>query len=165
MTQLYANPYDTSASGFYFESAEEFRTKYEEHLPTEEYSIEFIDGELEDAELFEAADITAANLDTWFDTLEPMETYDKAGIFFLCGTLGYNLDEALRKQDDVTLYHGPLEEAARELFDDCYANEIPKSLRNYIDYDAFARDCEVGGDMTEFDFGGETWTCTNASCI
>lgn len=41
---------------------------------------------------------------------------------------------------------------AEELFDDCYASEIPENLRSYIDYEAFARDLKF--DYTSVDFGG-----------
>lgn len=40
-------------------------------------------------------------------------------------------------------YHGEWEselDYATDLFDDCYAHEIPESLRYYIDYESFSRD-------------------------
>ncbi|WP_319413866.1 antirestriction protein ArdA [uncultured Cohaesibacter sp.] len=36
--------------------------------------------------------------------------------------------------------HNNFREYAEELFDDCYANEVPEFIQNYIDYDAYARD-------------------------
>ncbi|MFH1495611.1 MAG: antirestriction protein ArdA [Pseudomonadota bacterium] len=54
-------------------------------------------------------------------------------------------------------------EAASELFDDCYVYQIPENIRFYIDYEKFARDCRLGGDMDEFEFGGLIWTCTNSA--
>jgi hypothetical protein len=56
-------------------------------------------------------------------------------------------------------------DAASELFDECYLPEVPEAVRPYIDYDAFANDCRLGGDMCEFRFGGTTYTCTNASGV
>lgn len=53
--------------------------------------------------------------------------------------------------------------AATDLFDDCYAQQIPEGLRMYVDYEAFARDLSFGGDFVEFDYQGETFTCTNAN--
>lgn len=41
---------------------------------------------------------------------------------------------------------------AEELFDDCYAGQIPENLRSYIDYEAFARDLKF--DYTTVDFCG-----------
>jgi hypothetical protein len=73
------------------------------------------------------------------------------------------MDQALEKIDEPSIYEGELKDAAEELFDECYLSDIPESVRNYIDYAAFARDCELGGDMTEFEFAGTTYTCTNAS--
>jgi antirestriction protein len=41
---------------------------------------------------------------------------------------------------------------AEELFDDCYAHDIPEGLRGYIDYESFARDLEF--DYTSVSFRG-----------
>lgn len=38
-------------------------------------------------------------------------------------------------------------------------------LLDLEDYDRFARDCDLGGDMSEFEFNGTTYTCTNAACL
>jgi hypothetical protein len=77
----------------------------------------------------------------------------------------YTLENALTKIDDVILYEGLLADAAEDLFDECYAHDIPENLRFYIDYAKFARDCEIGGDMCEFEFNNTTYTCTNAAGI
>ena len=73
--------------------------------------------------------------------------------------------DALEKIDEVSLFSGRLLEAATDLFDECYAHEIPENLRTYIDYEAFANDCRCNGDMVEFRFAGEDWTCINANGI
>ena len=63
MTQLYAQPYDLSAIGFYFETAEEYTAKadalrndYGE--PVEEFEIQFIDGDDIDSELAKSVGLT-----------------------------------------------------------------------------------------------------------
>lgn len=162
MTTLFANPYDISATGFYFENADEFIEKMESS-GIEEFSIEFIGGD--DAQLFDSCGIHQGNLDTWFEDIEPLEDWQKATLFFLTGIRGYHLSDAMEKIDDVSLYQGELLEAATELFDECYAYQIPENIRFYIDYEKFARDCRLGGDMDEFEFGVHTWTCTNSACI
>ncbi len=42
--------------------------------------------------------------------------------------------------------HDSFLDYATELFDDCYAFEIPENLRYYIDYEKFARDLLYGGE-------------------
>jgi len=59
MINLFARPYDLGATGFFFESAEEFAQKAaalknEAGQPVEEFELQFIDGERLDAELFAA---------------------------------------------------------------------------------------------------------------
>jgi hypothetical protein len=58
-----------------------------------------------------------------------------------------------------------LRDAAEELFDECWLHSVPESIRYYIDYDKFARDCEMGGDLVEFECNNQTYTCTNAAGV
>lgn len=167
-TTLYAQPYNMDANGFYFHSYEEYETKSENLRDrfgnvVEEFEIQFIDGD--DAELFEACGINQSNLSTWFDEIEDKDEHEKIALYFLTGELGYTLDQAMDKVEDVIIFEGDAKEAAEELFDECYAHTIPENLRFYFDMDKFARDLEIGGDFNEFEFNGTTYTCTNASGI
>lgn len=164
MTTLHAQPYDISKTGFYFESLEDYEAKVAASQ-AEEFELQFIDGDNEDAQLFSACGINQANLSTWFDTVEILSDFEKAALYYLCSEVGYRLEDALDKIEDVSLFDGRLIDAAIELFDDCYLSEVPEFARNYIDYDAFARDCEMGGDMREFEFAGSTYTVTNHNAI
>ncbi len=47
------------------------------------------------------------------------------------------------------------EDYAIEMFDECYAHDIPDNLKNYIDYKAFSRDLEM--DYIEIEFRGNTY--------
>ena len=168
MTKLYANPYNIDAAGFYFESADEFTEKSQNLTDRysnllEEFEIDFIDGD--DAALFNACGINQANLSLYFEDIEPLNETDKAALYFLLSDLGYGLPDALEKVYEVSLYEGKLLDAAGELFDECYLHKMPEQIRYYVDYEKFARDCEVGRDMIEFEYSGATYTCTNASEI
>ena len=162
MTTLYANPYDIGAPGFFFEDADEFLERMEA-AAVEEFSIEFIDGDSGDARLFRACGINQGNVGEWFEDIEPKTAHEKAALYFLLDSGICNLAEALNQIDDVCLFQGTLLEAATELFDECYVQDIPERLRCYIDYEAFANDCRCGGDLCEFEFDGQTWACTNAN--
>ena len=170
MTVLHAQPYNLEAAGFYFDDATDYEVKAEGRTdrygcPVEEYEIQFIDGEDADAQLFNVCGINQVTLNLWFDEIEPLDDWQKPALFFLVSQRGYDVRDALQKLDEVTLYEGELLEAATELFDECYAHEIPEKLRFYVDYERFANDCRLGGDMDEFQFDGETYTCTNAACV
>lgn len=166
--KLFAQPLNPDASGFYFESNEDFNEKAPGVRdsfggPIEEFEIQFIDGDQEDCDLFNACKISQADLELWFDKIEPLDTDTKAALFYAVNNIGYSLADALDKVDDgdVKIAEQTLEDAAAELLDDCYS--VPEGLESYIDYEKFAHDCQLGGDMAEFDFAGSTWTCTNAS--
>ena len=165
MTTLHATPYNLDVKGFYFESEDEFITKMEGltdsyGAPVEEFEIQFIDGD--DYKLFEAAGINQATINTWFEEIEPLTDDEKLGVYFLLDQ-GYPLDYALGFHEDTCIQESSLEDAAEQLFDECYAHDIPESLRYYIDYEKFARDVKLGGDMVEFEYNGTTYTCTNAN--
>ena len=166
----YAQPYSLDAHGFYFSGFEEYQQKVEDLRdchgnPVEEFEIQFIDGSREECDLFQACGVNQANLEAFLALLDEVPDYQKSALYYLCGVQGYGMADAMDKLDDVTIYAGSLEDASAELFDECYAHEIPESLRVYIDYSAFARDCQYSGDMSEFEFAGETCTCTNSNSI
>ncbi|WP_423001589.1 antirestriction protein ArdA [Undibacterium sp. Ji67W] len=168
MSTFFAQPYNMDAVGFYFDTLEAYEEKSESLLdafnqPVEEFEIQFIDGD--DCELFSACGINQGNLHTWFETVADLADHEKTALYYLCRISGYNLIDALEKMDDVNLSEGTLKDVAETLFDEFYLNDVPESVRAYIDYEKYARDCEMGGDLYEFDFNGTTWTCTNASSI
>lgn len=168
-TVLHAQPYDQSATGFYFSSFEEYQAKTENHVnkygdPVEEYEIQFIDGN--DCELFAACGIDQCTIELWFDTVELLDDNEKIALFYLLDNGNYkDIETCMEKMDEVQIYDGNLQDAAEQLFDECYLHDVPEFLRNYIDYEKFAYDCQQGGDMNEFTFDGSTYTCTNANSI
>lgn len=169
--KFFANPYNTSVFGFYFETLDEYKERFSAlrdsfGCPVEELEIDVIDGTPAEVALAGAMRIDQGNLEKCLDVLNSADESNWPALFYLLDNgVVSDLDDALEKVDDVCLYQGTLLDAASELFDDCYAHEIPESIRCYIDYEAFARDCRIGGDMREFDFAGVTYTCTNANCI
>lgn len=168
--EFFAQPYNPDAQGLYFSTVEEFEQKSGEcrdmfGLPVEEFEIQFIDGSSEEADLFEACGVNQTNIGQFLAIVDEVPDYQYPALYYLCDVLGCSMEDAMGKLDDVTIYNGRLEDAAEELFDECYAHEIPENLRNYIDYKRFALDCELGGDMTEFEFAGEAYTVTNAACL
>ena len=84
--------------------------------------------------------------------LENLDRYDMKRYTALRGH-GYNHKEALRAYDDVDLYENTtLTELAEQFVEDGYFGEIHNTIRNYIDYEAIARDLacdynEVDGDI------------------
>ncbi|MCB1563899.1 MAG: antirestriction protein ArdA, partial [Alphaproteobacteria bacterium] len=72
MTTLFAQPYDISANGFYFETEEEYNERASKLLnsygwPVEEFEIQFIDGESIDCELFRALGIHQGNFAAYLE--------------------------------------------------------------------------------------------------
>lgn len=162
MTNTYhAQPYDLDKTGFYFTDWNTY-IKGVEQSGAEEFELQFIDGD--DAELFNACSINQATLAKWFDDVEGLDDWQKVALFYLMdNNVCSDLDDAIDHIDDVCIASGDLLEAATELFDECYLPDVPEAVRYYIDYEAFARDCRCGGDMCEFTFQGDTYTCTNAN--
>lgn len=67
-----------------------------------------------------------------------------------------DIDSALSKAQDKLASQGQsLEDYAYDLMNETM--DIPDNLKNYIDYSAFARDLEMGGDLSTAEFNGETW--------
>lgn len=169
MNKFFAQPYDQSATGFYFTDFADYEAQAAALTnsygqPVEEFEIQFIDGP--DAELFNACGVDQSNLEQWFDDVEDLDDHHKIALFYLMdNNVVADIDTALGKFDDVMFEEGDLSQAAEVMFDDLYLHEIPDHLHNYINYEAFARDLECGGDAVEFDFNGTTYTVTNANSI
>lgn len=162
--QFYANPCNGNVNGFYFETYDEFEkgVKKLEKKCIEEFSIEIIDGSCEEIQLVETLGLDQNTLESVLDVIENGDENDWPKLFFLLdNNITSSLEDAKDKVNDVSLHQGTLHAAACELFDDCYT--VPPEIRNYIDYDKFAEDIELEGGMVEFEFGGDTYTCTNVN--
>ncbi len=160
MTQLHAQPYDLSATGFYFESVEEFgakasasRNDYGEAV--EEYEIQFIDGEDIDCALAEAIGINQANYPQFFECVESWEDHQKIHAIIAIGECGYGFDAEADPDDfDLDVYYvSTLRELAEQFVDEGLFGEIPERIQHYLDYDAIARD--LGMDYSEVTIAGE----------
>lgn len=151
MTTLFAQSYLYRDTGFYFESIEEFDAGKERlnAKGIEDVEIQFIDGEDNEAKLFNAAGISQGKVHDWFEGLNDLSEYTATQMIYLL-ELRYSLQETLKEYDDVQLYFGSARDYARELIEDT-TSDIPKHLVNYIDYEAIARDMQLGGEITEID--------------
>ena len=83
MTVLYAQPYDLSATGFYFESVEEYDDKRQKSvndfgLSVEEFEIQFIDGEQIDCELAHAIGIHQGNFAAFMDLCDELDDHGRS---------------------------------------------------------------------------------------
>jgi hypothetical protein len=148
MTVLYANPYDITAAGFYFESPEDFsgsatkcRNSYGD--PVEEYEIDFIDGEDIDAHLFQSLNVHQGNVAGFFRACETWDDDQKRRVIVALDKCGYTFDLMSGNPDDFDIeVYGGL--TLHRLVDD-FLNEgmfdcISSTLKPYLDYDRIAKD-------------------------
>lgn len=160
MTTLFAQPYDITANGFYFDSEEDFNENAEKNrnsagFPVEEYELQFIDGESVDAALFRALDVNQANCGTFLEACEGWDITQKQKVTIAVGECGYSFDLQSGDPDDfdIDLYElDSLKELAEQFVDEGLFGEIPTSIQNYLDYDAIARD--LGFDYSETEIAG-----------
>lgn len=155
MTIFHATPYDISATGFYFETLAEYEDKASHHRndhgdPVEEYEIQFIDGDDADSRIFFLLGVTQATLPRYFELQSELEPDALLRLEILIGDMGHELETALEKQDDLIVY-GEIspEDWARDYLEDTASLEALGTLACYFDYEAFARDCLINGDIAE----------------
>lgn len=156
---LYAQPYDTSARGFYFESLEDYREQAAKAVnsfgaPVEEFEIQFIDGDDIDCALASAIGLNQAHLAQFFNVVEAWDDEDKTRVILAVGECGYSFDANTQPDDfDLDIYEGiTLRELAEQFVDDGLFGDIPERLQFYVNYDAIARD--LGFDYTEATVAG-----------
>lgn len=158
--QLHAQPYDLAATGFYFESYEDYaanvaklRNDYGD--PVEEFEIQFIDGEHIDCDLAKAIGINQANLKKYFGAVEDWEDHDKTRVILAVGECGYRFEDITQPDDfDLDIYHlDTMRDLAEQFVDEGLFGDIPERLQFYINYDAIARDLSV--DYSEAEVAGQ----------
>lgn len=163
MTRLFAQPYDISANGFYFETAADYLTKSSQlrndyGAPVEEFEIQFIDGEGIDSQLFNALSISQGTCEKFLDIVNEWDEDDKIKVIIAVGENGYNFDLNKDAPDefDVDLYQiDSLKELAEQFAEEGLFGDIPERLRNYLDYDAIARDLAM--DYNEISVDGTNY--------
>ena len=160
-TILYAQPYDTSAEGFYFRSEKEYLDTY----PTirnncgtqvEEFEVQFIDGESIDAQLAEALQLHQGNAFRYIEVVEEWDDYQKTKYIIAIGENSYSFDLNNDNIDDLGIDIYPdmtMRDLAIEFIDEGLFSDIPQPIANYIDYSAIARDLSI--DYSETTIAGE----------
>jgi len=159
MTLLYAHPYDISAQGFLFNSVEQYEAQAKKLRndfgdPVEEFEIQFVDGELIDAELAKAF---ALNQGTFAQFLELVENWDdnqKTRFIIAVGECGYGEEQVIDDPEsvDLDIYElDSLKDLAEQFVEEGLFGDIPERLQFYIDYDAIARDLAVDYAQTTID--------------
>ena len=148
-TTLYANPYDTSYTGFYFDSTDQFDQKLSVSK-FEEVEIDYIDGD--NPKLFQAANIHQCDIDTWFDELDQYSDTDDEAISIRYLMDFYDTEAAIQRHNEVILYNGDIADYAFELVEDVYPlDQLPDLIRCHIDYDSIARDMALNSEVAEID--------------
>ncbi|WP_299500439.1 antirestriction protein ArdA [uncultured Roseobacter sp.] len=162
MPQLFAQPYDLSATGFFFDSVETFdkaanALRNDFGGPVEEFEIQFIDGKDIDCELASAIGLTQANFATYFERCETWEDWEKTLVIIAVGECSYSFDaDTTPDQYDIDIYHvDSLRAFAEQLVDDGILGDVPENIRPYFDYDAFARDLSI--EYTEITVAGDRY--------
>jgi len=167
VTRLYAQPYDISATGFFFDSADEYNAKAAKAKnsygwPVEEFEIQFIDGDIIDAALFKALGVHQGNFQAYLDAVESWSEEDKVRVIIAVGEAGYTFDLDTDTPDrfDVDLYEmSSLRDLAEHLVEGGLFGEIRERIQAYLDYDAIARDLGMDYSQTTIDGTSYIYCC------
>ncbi len=158
MPKLFAQPYNISATGFYFDCTNDFNEKAKLNVdpfgsPVEEYEIQFIDGDDLDCELFNAWSVHQGNLSGYFNAVNDLEKHEKIAQIAM-SECGYTIDENTKTDDVLIYYCDSLADLAMEFVEEGLYGTVPERLRHYIDYDAIARD--LGMEYSELNLNDQT---------
>jgi antirestriction protein len=167
MTTFYAQPYDISATGFTFDTAEQFDAKISTirnvySQPVEEFEIQFIDGESIDAQLAEAIGINQANICRIIELIDEWSDDQKIRAIIAVGECGYSFDPVRFDPDhiDLDLYEiDSLRDLAAQFVDEGLFGDIPERISMYLDYEIIARDLGCDYAMISIDGSNYAYRC------
>ena len=160
-TLYYAQPYDISASGFFFKTYDEYLSKSKNHKndygqEVEEYELTMTDGE--NHTLFELLSISQATIENWFENFKDLSGNDLISAIYLADYINSPMEEILDRIDEVMLFEGNAVEYTENYITDCgLLDDMPENLRYYFNTEAFARDLLLGGDINEVEILGSTF--------
>lgn len=149
MPQLHAQPYNTDATGFNFDDYTDYEEKSADHFDrhgnrVEEYEIQYIDGDDElDMLLFNALSIDQSNLEQYLDACATWDDDQKLKVVIILKDKiqDFNIETDDPDRIELDIYEvDSMQELAEQFVDEGLYGPIPKSIANYIDYDAIARD-------------------------
>jgi len=109
---------------------------------------------------------TSLDLDVLKECFDIVSSFDnnKQKLFaLLLSDYSYSYDiESLVNyaENNASLFKGSRSDYACELIEDCYDTRSMGTLANYIDYDSFARDMELNGEIQEIAYN-VYWTNPN----
>lgn len=125
---------------------------FDEHLEeigiNEEYEEWFItdyETDIDGLEIHEYSNIE--ELDELAETLENLADYEKEVVEAMISE-GYSLEDALEKKDDCMIYYDchDMEDVAREYIEETgLLHDVPDTLQNYFDFEAYGRDMSFEG--------------------
>lgn len=161
MTTFYAQPYDPSAEGFTFETAEEYQAKAAAirnsiGQPVEEFEIQFIDGEDLDEALAQAWNLNQQKFAAFLEAVAEWDDLQKQRFIIAVGECGSAFDPEKDDPDDLDVDLCPaesLQEFAMTCVEDEWFGPVPDALIHYIDYEAVARDLAI--EYSEITIAGE----------
>lgn len=158
---LFAQPYDTTAEGFYFRTIEQYQEQawgvingYGDMV--QEFELQFIDGEAIDCAFAQAWQPSQATIADFMDAVETWELEQKRHYIIAVGECGYHHVDAYRVPGSIEIdiyFVDSLRELAEQFVDEGLYGEIPDHLQSYIDYDAIARDLAM--DFSGIEIAGE----------
>jgi len=160
---LYAQPYDLDAQGFYFDSFEDYETKYNKNCnvygqPVEEYMFDFIDGSAIDCDLFKAVK-GGYNLKAFFMVANTWEDYEKIPLIIAyeenITSEPFNEEVTSDMFEDIDIYYDmSFEDLAWDFIDNGLFGDIPENVKQWLDIEKMA--LSLSYDYNEISVGNNS---------
>lgn len=118
----------------------------------EEYFI--TDYEFDGPKLFDVGEYSSlSELNEKCELCADLDEDEQKKVEYLIDYVGFELEDALNKYDEVTIYENmTLEEVVEDYIESCYnLDDIPDIISNNIDYKGIAYDFEISGEYERID--------------
>lgn len=160
---FYAQPYDMTATGFYFTDETSYRESIDSVVNAygdriEEFDIHFINGFVLDSKLARVIEPTQSNIIAMMEAMNRWTEEQKTKVILAVGEGGQNFDPETDDPDDIEIDLYPdtkLTDLAYQFVDEGLLGELSDRLVMYLDFERIARD--LAHDYTETNLYGETY--------
>ncbi|MES2614075.1 MAG: hypothetical protein V4591_01530 [Bdellovibrionota bacterium] len=164
MAIICASSCNLEAELFYFSSVEEYERKDKQQFSVEKYEFFIEEGSEFECLIAKRFFSESHAVEKYFELIEEYENSiteeNLVALSYLFEYENCDVEEALRRMEDVMVFEGSAKDYAVEIYQDEIESKFGR-LAYYFDYRLLGQDLVLGGDVDEYTIGYKKYIITS----